>query len=160
MGLEHELVHPATEELLKSYRWPYRHEVTIPGAGRADFVVFGPDERPLVVIECKAKRTQLSKGVSQARRYRSALKCPMAVVILPKSVITPLAVEFAEKNNVMLWGVNIVKMSLPPRRPPEQIVIPPMVKSFSPLPTEEDIRLQQERDRCLAIWNRIKAEGR
>lgn len=48
---------------------------------RADIVVFGPELRPWIVVECKAPEVELSEQViSQVVRYNSVVGAPYVVV--------------------------------------------------------------------------------
>ena len=48
---------------------------------RADVVVFGPDMKPWIVVECKAPTVPLDEGVvAQVVRYNSVLGAPYVVV--------------------------------------------------------------------------------
>lgn len=54
--------------------WPVDHQPTTSGKGKADYVLWGDDGKPLAVIEAKKASEKLSKGREQARFYADGLE--------------------------------------------------------------------------------------
>jgi type I restriction enzyme R subunit len=54
--------------------WEVRHQPTATGLGRADYVLWGDDGKPLAVIEAKKASEKLSLGREQARIYADGLE--------------------------------------------------------------------------------------
>lgn len=81
------------------------HEHNTPGSsargglGRADVVIFTPDDEPLIVVEVKSPPVY-RPAIDQVSRYRSALGAPHAVVLAPRW--NPLATRAAAAQDVML----------------------------------------------------------